>query len=659
MIGALALLVVAVAGGWASTYWFDARSPLYARLATGTFIGLTTLAFVGFGLATVIGLSPLTAVVAALVAALPLLLLLLTSPNRRDRAVEDLRLARRGVAETVARPTIAALVTVLYVGLVVAGVWIVSDRNFFAAADGLYIGNVNNLGDLPYHVQITTSFAYGDNYPPQNPVYAGSGFSYHYIADFLAATFVAAGASLVETMLIMNFVLLLGLFALVHRWVAELTGNQVAARIAPLLLAFSGGLGWLTLVDDARVGGDGLLSAFTDTDARYTIQDGIVRFGNAITTLLIPQRGLLLGMGLAVIIFTLLWRQLDASGAHGSGEATGWRAQLRAALRQRGMVVAGVLTGLLPIVHLHTAGVVLGTAFLLGLLFRQWREGRWRAWAGYVVATAVVALPVLFWTARGSQANPAAFVGVHVGWESGTHDPISFWLFNTGVFIPLLVIALAWQRDEPLVPRRLLLYTLPFVLWFLLPNFLRLAPWLWDNIKVLIYWWLGSIPVVALLLARLWEERLVGKLAAAGLALLLVFAGALDVARATVGPTYREFDTDGMTFADRIRNETPPTAVILTAPAWNTPVFLSGRPVFMAYTGFLFGNGLPYGERELEVRQIYAGAPEAPQLIDQHRISYVVLGPHERDLVAPNEEFIAGFPLAFEVGAYRLYATGR
>jgi len=38
--------------------------------------------------------------------------------------------------------------------------------------------------------------------------------------------------------------------------------------------------------------------------------DGLYRFGNAITTLLIPQRGLLLGMGLAVIVFTLIWRHL-------------------------------------------------------------------------------------------------------------------------------------------------------------------------------------------------------------------------------------------------------------------------------------------------------------------------------------------------------------
>jgi len=45
----------------------------------------------------------------------------------------------------------------------------------------------------------------------------------------------------------------------------------------------------------------------------------------------------------------------------------------------------------------------------------------------------------------------------------------------------------------------------------LVPNLLRVAPWLWDNIKVLTYWWLGAVPIVALLLARIWREGLGGR----------------------------------------------------------------------------------------------------------------------------------------------------
>ena len=198
-------------------------------------------------------------------------------------------------------------------------------------------------------------------------------------------------------------------------------------------------------------------------------------------------------------------------------------------------------------------------------------------------------------------------------------------------------------------------YTLPFMAWFILPNIFRLAPWLWDNIKVLSYWWLGSVPVVALVLARLWERRMGARLAAVALAFVLMAAGALDVARAAAGPSYQEFDRDGVAFAQMIRDQTPPTAVILTTPTYNTPVFLTGRRVFMGYAGFLWANGLPYTDRQTDLQAIYAGDPSANELIAANGISYIVEGPQERSQdPAPNDEFLARFPVVAVSGEYRL-----
>jgi len=644
MIPAILLALVAMVGGTVATYGFDRGSPAYARLATGCVIGFTTLAFAGFVLALFVGLGAVSLVLAAAISLLPAVLF--RSPDIRGAIRRDVAELRDRIVGGFRRPTSATIVTLVYGGSIAIGIWFIADRTFFSTPEGMYIGNVNNLGDLPYHVQISASFAYGQNFPPENPVFAGSGFSYHYIADFLAATFVAAGASLIEGMLIVTLALGISLLVLIHRWVRELTGNAVAARLAPLLLALSGGLGWLTLFDDARFRERGLIEAFVGTDARYTIEDGLYRFGNAVTTLLIPQRGLLLGMGLAVIVFTLLWRQLDERVPEGGSR---WRPLLGGPR----MLVAGVLTGILPMVHAHTFAVVLGTAFFLGLIFTQWRDGRWRAWSVYVIATVALAIPLLVWTARGSQASFSAFFGLELGWDHGDHDPLWFWFTNTGVFIPMLVIAYAWQGERPL-PRKLLLFSMPFLVWFVAPNFFRLAPWLWDNIKVLTYWWLGSVPIVALVLARLWASRPAARAGAVILAVVLMAAGGLDILRASVGTAYQEFDRDGVAFAEMIREQTPPTAVILTTPTYNTPVFLTGRRVFMGYAGFLWANGLPYVEREQDLRAIYAGEADAEDLLEGAGISHIVVGPQERRDVAPNDAFLARFPVVIEQGEYRL-----
>ena len=300
--------------------------------------------------------------------------------------------------------------------------------------------------------------------------------------------------------------------------------------------------------------------------------------------------------------------------------------------------------------------MVFGTAFLLGVVFRQWREGRWRAWVVYVLAAVALSVPALLWTARGSQASFTAFLDIKPGWDSGDHNLLVFWAANAGVFITLLVVAYLADRETRLLGRKLFAYSAVFLFWFVLANVLRLAPWIWDNIKVLLFWWLGGAPVVALLLTRLWQERgAAGRAGAAVLLVIITLSGALDIGRATLGPrTFREWDTDGVAFAARIRAETPSGALILADPTYNSPVLLAGRPVYMGYSGWLFANGLPYAQREQDVRTIYTGGAGAEDLLLRAGIGYIVVGPQERAEVKPSDQFLARYPVVIEVGAYRL-----
>ena len=48
--------------------------------------------------------------------------------------------------------------------------------------------------------------------------------------------------------------------------------------------------------------------------------------------------------------------------------------------------------------------------------------------------------------------------------------------------------AVIFVRANPVRPLRFGFYVLPFLILFLLPNLVLFAPWNWDNIKILIYW---------------------------------------------------------------------------------------------------------------------------------------------------------------------------
>ena len=114
-------------------------------------------------------------------------------------------------------------------------------------------------------------------------------------------------------------------------------------------------------------------------------------------------------------------------------------------------------------------------------------------------------------------------------------------------------------RAREVSRQRLLYFYLPFTLCFFVPNVYRLSPWVWDNIKVIFYWWIASAPLVALVLARLWRRGGALRVAAVVLLAAQTLAGGLDAWRVASGAVARQtYDPRGVAFAELIRRETPP-----------------------------------------------------------------------------------------------------
>lgn len=647
MLVAVALALLATAGGTVVSYAYDDDAPLPVRLAYGAASGLVAFSGFGFLLANLIAIGP-AAFGAALLAGIPVVALV--RPAIRAHGTADLRALGSQLSAAVRGPGLGSARPLLYAVVATVFLWAVFDRVIIERDGGLLTGYVNNLGDLPFHLQITSSFAYGENFPPQDPMYAGTGFAYPYLSDLLAALFVAVGASLREAFLLQNMLLGLALVGVLYRFASVVTADRLAGYIAPILVLLSGGFGWVLLLSDAQVGEQGLLAALGSMTRDYTIsQEGPFRWGNAITTLLVTQRSLLMGLPIALMVFTLLWKLIhldrgEAARANGRALALG----------------AGILTGSLPLVHAHSFIVVMGTAFLLGLLFRQWREDRWRWWSIYVIAALAVALPQAWWSTRDSVASAGTFFGFEFGWDHREENIAWFWFINTGLFIPLAVLAAVWRDRTRLASRSLLLFTAAFAVWFVVPNAIKLAPWIWDNIKVLFYWFVGFVPLVALLISRLLQSRPALRAAGATALVVLTLAGGLDVWRAISGQTeYGEFDRDGIAFAALVREQTAPNALVLNAPTWNTPVFLTGRRSLLGYTGHAWSRGLPYLDREADIKRIYAGEADADELLGRYGIEYIVLSPVERNNLTVNDAFLERFPTVAEAGEYRLYEVAR
>ena len=741
--------LAAVAGASLLTYLYDAESPIWPRLCAGVCLGFALLGLTGFALASLLGMNATALALAGVVCASPLLLLLRVdvrarvAANARDRVRalrSALRLSPWGVAGALAFYIAATLLFLC-----------VFANAMYVTGEGLFTGVDTNLGDMPFHAAVVTGFAHGENFPPQHPEFAGVRLTYPFVVDFVTAMFVRAGASLEGSMFWQSFLMILSLTGLLHWWALRLMRGRRAALLVPALVLLSGGFGWWAFVGEAGAGGRGVFEMLGALEHDYTRAYYNYQWGNAVTALFVTQRSMLLGLSLALVVWTLWWdagvkakgkRQKAKGGSEEEsspdaevvshsvggkkkvkgktkaarvdvtrvdvrrGRAEHRRAARGASSREsladdesaaestfafcllpfalRQMLAAGVVAGLLPLVHAHSFVVMMSMGACLALLqgalalssseAKSPDEGErpsalvklwevWKPWVAFAAVASLLAVPQMLWATRGSSVEASRFFGWEFGWGHGDENVVWFWIKNTALFIPLTVAALAWRGREPVVSKRLLFFYAPFALCFVVPNVYKLSPWVWDNIKVLFYWWVASAPLVALLLARLWRRgELWSRAAVVALVLAQTAAGGLDVWRAAVGTERREIDSDGLAFAELIKSRTPPRALILHAPVYNDPVYLTGRRTFLGYPGHIWSHGLNFERREAEMKRIYAGGADASSLIEGNGIEYVVVGPLERaELrkagVTINESFFKRFEKVGGAGEYSLYKT--
>lgn len=667
-MASLSLALLVVFSGTVATYYYDDDAPFQARLCAGACLGLTALGLVGFVVASFLGLNSTTVLLTALACTTPLLLL--ANNEYRARLQRDLSNVSEAIRKLTATPDLATVGYIAFYVVTSIVLWKVFSKAMMQDTEGISTGLLNNFGDLPFHLSVITSFAYGNNFPPEDPTYAGIRFTYPFLSDFVSSIFVQTGSDLRQSMFIENFILALSFVGLLHRWALVMLRDRLAAVITPVLVLLNGGFGFVLLLDKANSNDGGLVGVLANLPPSFTvIPETTWRWGNAISTLLIPQRGFLMGLPLAVIVFTQWWL---VSNPVAPVETDTQKKDLRRTKKAnvvdqvsfvgrpavRRMIGAGVAAGLIPLAHAHTFVVVMtmgACLALIALLQRKWRE-----WFVFFLVASVIALPQLWWSTSHSAVHASSFFAFEIGWDHGKENPIWFWFKNTGIFIPLIFAALLYRSKEYLISRRLLFFYLPFTLCFIVPNFLKMAPWIWDNIKVLFYWWVASAPIVALLLSRLWKDNAIRRVIAVVLFVCVTLAGGLDVAGIALrGVKYGIFDTAGTRFAELVKTTTQPRSLILHAPVHNTPIFLTGRKSLMGYPGHIWTHGLEFTQRESDIKRIYAGAPDADQLLNDYGVEYAVVGPLERLVTPVNEPFFARFEKVGDVGGYQLYKIKR
>src|SRR5262245_32129916 len=230
------ITLLAIVNGTLLTRFVIVRSSFHTRIAAGTVVGIALLVWTSFLVAMAFGLNRVSIVTVLVLSLFGLFALI--------RIV-----GLDGIRNDLGKAQVSKIGILYYAAWAALLAWLFG-RVVMFYLEGLHTAPAINFGDLPFHFSAITSFAYGENLPPQNPIFAGMKFTYPFLIDFLTAFFIRSGADWRAAFFVGNFPLAIALVCLIESLTLAIFRNHLAARLAPVVFLFNGGLGFIKFFRD-------------------------------------------------------------------------------------------------------------------------------------------------------------------------------------------------------------------------------------------------------------------------------------------------------------------------------------------------------------------------------------------------------------------------
>ena len=527
----------------------------------------------------------------------------------------------------------------LLVPFMILAVFLVWSHTLQNMDGALYTGQCT-YGDMAMHLSFITSIAGQQTFPPEYNLLPGTPVSYPFLCDSVSSSLYLLGTPLRWAYMIPMFFAFAQVFCGVWFLGREFCRRKYAPVLAFLLFFLNGGLGMIYFLNGEYSLHD-LFTAFYKTPTNLTEKG--MRWVNVIADMLLPQRATLFGWAALFAVLYLLFRAVFRGDA-------------------RLYLPAGILGGLLPMVHTHSY-FALGLMAACWLIYsavrdrlsREWLLG----WLRFGLPAVLLALPQLFLWTFPSVGGNEHFVRVVIDWVNNGKEPwLWFWVKNVGLVFVLTPVALFSVSRE----QRAAFSGAIFI--FVLCELLVFQPNEYDNNKLLYVAYAFGCFVCADALAG-WLGK-VRSPAAQGVLLALTLFISSNAAVFTLGREvasgfpqygYELFSRDEVAAAEYIIDNTEPDAVFLTRDNHdNTVATLTGRNIVCGSGSYLYFHGLNYQDKQYLAEQMLTNPGVFEANRENEGLDYVYIGYHERALAGVITEYLTeNYPVSFTAGAITIY----
>lgn len=459
---------------------------------------------------------------------------------------------------------------------------------FFKVGDSLKVLSPNNLGDISLHINYINYFANGATFWPDNTIFTGDKIRYPIGLDLFNSLLVLSGIDLQKSLIWVGLLSSLGTGFMLFVW-----GKAFA--LAGFL--FNGGLAGFKFFDSFQ---------FVDYQ-----QD--LAWKSLPLAVLVTQRGLLYAIPVGLLLLC------------------SWRQRIAESDKETSNLILPLWLEILfystmSIFHLHT--FIFLSLLLVWFLIAS-SKGRIYILKLILFSVPVGTFIVLLLT---NNFKSSSIVHMKWGWMLEKQNPAIFWILNFGIFFPLvlfLCIKLFIKRkvdlDELKTFTQAELFVIPAVVLMILFFNVMMAPWEWDNIKLLIWSYIILLPYI-------WSEALfnLNKIKQYVLCFILFFSGFVCVCGGfPVFNGYDVFKFSEVTSVSSAIKKINIESRFAAFPNYDHPLLYCGRKLVIGYPGWIWSHGYKINKKDEKLKNLMMGDVNWKKYAKELGVNYIFWGERE------------------------------
>jgi len=435
----------------------------------------------------------------------------------------------------------------------------------FSYNDGQMLITGKAWSDFASHVPLVRSFSFGDNFPPEFPLFPGPPIRYHFLFYLLVGYLEKIGLRIDYALNIPSALSFAALVIVIYFFAKTLFKSRAVGVLSVVFFLLNGSLSFLEFFKDHPLS----TNTIQDITANTTFPS-FAPYGKSIVSafwnlnIYTNQRHLALPLAFlfAIVLFIIKFEKRQKH------------------IPIYSLVVIGILIGILPFSHSSVFIMALSVLGILLLLLPKLRKSIFLI----LLIGGLLSLPRILFLKETATFIPT----INLNYLVPNLSILSFlyyWLMNLGLFFFLIPIGVL---ISPLIGKKVFF---AFLSLFFIGHTIQFSPEIAANHKFFNAFLILGNMFAAYLLARLWNWHILSKLLVSILIFLMTLSGIIDF--------FPIKNDSKIALADYPKNQdvawiiknTEKNSIFLNSTYLYHPASLAGRKIFLGWPYFPWSAG--------------------------------------------------------------------